>query len=356
VYKNVQKVSGIRFRGPRFTLAVLVFVLCLLPVSALFAANPGCDQAITPKGRPLPQEVANLPTIVAEPWLQVDADLKHPGLEGPAFDKEGNLYVCRSSPLDTEQRIVKIAQDKTITTIWQGRSIPVGIAFHKDGRVFAVCLTGEIMIMKPDGTILDTLYPTYNNVPLVVNDLVFDKKGNLFITDFKGYFTNPVGGVYRLDAADDYKKTNLVIANLASPNGISLSPSDVYLWISEPGRNSILRAHITPDGNLVPFAGLTAAYINTGVDAPDSNKVDAAGNVYTGMMGGGRLLVQNKFGVPIANVIVPGREEGKFDMTPNLVIKPGTKEGYLLAAGMAGEGSWIYKFTALAEAEALYSH
>ena len=41
---------------------------------------------------PLPPSEASLPTIKAEPWLQVEAN---PGtfLEGPSFDREGNLYV-----------------------------------------------------------------------------------------------------------------------------------------------------------------------------------------------------------------------------------------------------------------------
>ncbi|MCJ7784505.1 MAG: hypothetical protein MUP41_11280, partial [Desulfobacterales bacterium] len=41
---------------------------------------------------PLPPSEANLPTIKAEPWLQVEAD-PNIFLEGPSFDREGNLYV-----------------------------------------------------------------------------------------------------------------------------------------------------------------------------------------------------------------------------------------------------------------------
>jgi lactonase len=334
------------------TIMVFAVAFCILPAKMTLADGAG-DSALV-QGRPFPPDVANLPIIVGEPWLQVDPDQKNAGIEGPAFDKQGNLYVCRTSPTAPEQKIVRIAPDKTIMTIWQGKAIPTDLAFHKDGRLFAACLTGEILIMQSDGTMLETLTPTYNGTSLVANDLVFDKNGNLYFTDFKGFFTNTVGGVYRLDAAGGYSKITQVINNLASPNGISLSPTGDVLWIAEAGRNAILRAELTAEGTVIPFAGLSIAYRNTGDDAPDSNRVDAAGNLYQGMMPGGRILVLNKHGVPIANVIVPGREEDRNLMTPTLVIRPGTTEGYMTVAGLKGEGSWIYKFTALAEAEQLY--
>ncbi|MBP2651469.1 MAG: putative lactonase precursor [Firmicutes bacterium] len=338
----------------RVAIILLVVASCIFPSVIILAEGMG-DSSLS-QGRPLPPELQNLPTIVAEAWLEVDPDPQNTVLEGPAFDKGGNLYVCRNSPASPEQKILKIAPDKTITTIWQGKAVPTGLALHKDGRLFAVCLTGEILIMQPDGTMLETLTPKYNGSSMVGNDLVFDKAGNLYFTDFKGLFTKPIGGVYRLDAAGGYTKITQIINNLALPNGISLSPNGDVLWVAELGQNQILRAKLTAEGNLVPFAGVAITYRNTGDDETDSNRVDAAGNLYQGMMGGGRILVLNKHGVPVANIVVPRRDEDRNIMTPNLVIKPGTNEGYMMVAGIKGEGTWIYKFTALAEAEQLYSH
>ena len=62
---------------------------------------------------PLPQAEKNLPVIKAEPWLQVeDSDAF---LEGPAFDKNGNLFV--SSIFDS--RILKITPDKKVSTVFK---------------------------------------------------------------------------------------------------------------------------------------------------------------------------------------------------------------------------------------------
>ena len=64
------------------------------------------------------------------PWLQVDKGEAF--LEGPTFDRQGNLFV--SSIFDG--RVFKITPDKKILTIFpQNGFLPDGIAIHKDGRL-----------------------------------------------------------------------------------------------------------------------------------------------------------------------------------------------------------------------------
>ena len=138
---------------------------------------------------PLPPSLKNLPTIKVEPWLQVE-----PGdafLEGPAFDRQGNLFV--SSIFDS--RILKISPDKKVTTILkQDGLLPDGIAIHKDGRLFLACLSGKVVSVNPDGSNLKTIEAKYEGFPKMANDLVFDLKGNLYVTDFIGTAANPAGG------------------------------------------------------------------------------------------------------------------------------------------------------------------
>ena len=73
----------------------------------------------------------------------------------------------------------------------------------------------------------------------------------------------------------------------------------------------------------------------------------SAGNVYQALIQGGRVLVLNSDGEPIANVIIP---DSGLTMSSNLAIRPGTSEGYLLTAGF-GAGSWVYTFETLAPAK-----
>ena len=298
---------------------------------------------------PLPPGMENLPVIEAEPWFEYD-----PGpeafLEGPAFDREGNLFA--TSP--HAGLVIRITPRKECTTIFNDAKVKVdGTAVHKDGRLFFACMSGELLVMKPDGSGVTPYYPKHQGKTLSLNDLVFDAGGNVYVTDFNGSIAEPTGGVYRL--SPDGAEVHPIVRNLVMPNGISLSPEGDVLWVGETGRNTILRLQLQEDGiSLVPIEGVTVAHYGEGFVGPDSNKVDSAGNLYQAIMGQGRILVLNNWGITVANVVIPGREEGRFLRTTNLAIKPGTREGYITTSGEGG--AWIYKFEALAEALQLYSH
>lgn len=299
---------------------------------------------------PLPPSEASLPIIKAEPWLQVEPD-PNVFLEGPSFDREGNLYV--SSIFDG--RIFKITPDIKVTTIFNKKGVlPDGTAIHKDGRLFVACLSGELLVMDRDGSNVIPIEPRYQGKPKVLNDLVFDSKGNLYVTDFTGTPSDPTGGVYRFSS--DFKNVVPVIERLASANGIALAPEGNILWVSETCKNVLLRIELLEDGVTInPIAGATIPYRFTGGPGGcDSMALDQEGNIYQAMIFQGRALILNKRGIPIANVLIPGRDEGKNLGTTNLAFKPGTNEVYIMAWGKAG--AWIYKFRGLAPGLKLFSH
>ena len=138
-----------------------------------FCAFSGSSIAAETSIVPLPPELKGLPSINAEPWVQVD---ENPVLlEGPAFDRQGNLY-CSA----IDGRILKITPDKNITSILQQSGLmPLGIAIHKDGRLFVVTARGKIFTVKPDGTDQEFVLPRYQQKPRAPNDLGFDLEGNL---------------------------------------------------------------------------------------------------------------------------------------------------------------------------------
>ena len=298
---------------------------------------------------PLPPSLMNLPKIEVEPWLQVD-----PGgifLEGPAFDRQGNLFVTSIN----DSRILRITPDKKVTTIFQQDGLmPDGIAIHKDGRLFLACISGKIVTLNPDGSNATTITATYDGFPKSVNDLVFDSKGNFYVTDFIGTAANPVGGVYRYSS--DLKEVKPVFRNLAAANGIALSPQGNAIWVAETCRSALHYVQFLEDGITInPVAGALMPYRFTGGPGGcDSNAVDADGNLYQAISFQGRFLVFNYGGVPIAQVLIPGRDEGKHLITTNLAFKPGTDEVYATVSGKGG--AWIYKFKGLAPGLKLYSH
>ena len=294
--------------------------------------------------REIPEDVAELPTIEAEYWLTTTED--RVGMEGPVFDDEGNLFVCSVGMTYPINYILKVAADKTITTVWEGALSPLGLAFHENGKLFAVCREGELLIMDKDGTNVQSITPGYEGKTFSLNDLCFTPDGDLIITDWQGTEADPIGGIYVLTAESGYQETLVLADKLPGPNGVSLSPDGQTLWVGMTNQDAIYRVDLAYAGGNVTAETVALIYQNSGAGNPDSNEVDAAGNLYQAMIQGGRVLVLNSEGEPVANVIIPEREQGKRMMSSNLAIKPGTKEAYLMTAGF-GEGSHIYIFETL---------
>jgi len=298
---------------------------------------------------PLPPDLMNLPTIQAEPWLQVSTDNLF--LEGPAFDRQGNFFITTPRA----GYVFKITPRKKITTVFRDKNVSVcGSAFHQDGRLFIVCMSGEMLILNPDGSENYRFFPRYQGDKMPMNDLVFDSQGNIYVTHFVGSIVDPCGGVFRILAGTETVQP--VVEGLALPNGISLSPEGNVLWVAEVTRNRILRISLLEDGLTVnPIAGIVYAYYSSGAPGgPDSNKVDSEGNLYQCICFQGRIVVLNKYGIPIANIVIPGRDEGKFLNSGNMAFRPGTSEGYIATSGEGG--AWIFKFKGPVKGLSLYSH
>src|SRR4051794_30394302 len=143
---------------------------------------------------PIPPSERGLQTVVAEPWFKVSDD----GivLEGPAFERNGDLLFCDVSG----RRVLRLTPDKHLSTVITLDDIrPGGLAIDKDGRIFIAAMsltkgTGSIMTVEPDGTGRQTIVPvTAGYMP---NDLVFDSRGGLYFSDFRGTSTEPKGGAY----------------------------------------------------------------------------------------------------------------------------------------------------------------
>jgi len=182
---------------------------------------------------------------------------------------------------------------------------------------------------------------------------VFDARGGFYFTDFRGASTDPKGGVYYV--SPDSETITPVLPHLAMANGIALSPDGKELWATEFSRNLLHRVELADATTATPI-GTAIAYHFTG-PAPDSMRADADGNLYVAMYGQGRVLVFNRNGIPIGQVLLPGREEGHNLRSTSLAIKPGTDDLFIVTNdGPGGQGSMIFHARGFAKALKLYSH
>src|SRR4051794_6451111 len=341
--------------GPRRTFLAIT-ALSLSLVTGAHAQQGGMILALSYDAQtrgpvPIPSSERGLQTVVAEPWFKVsDEGLV---LEGPTFDRDGNLLFCDVSG----RRVLRLTPDKRLSTVVSLDKLgPGGLGVHKDGRVFIAAMDlakgmGSIVAVEPDGSGMRTVVPP--EAGYMPNDLVFDARGGFYFTDFRGASTNPEGGVYYV--SPDLKTITPVLPRLAMANGVALSPDGKELWATEFSRNLLHRVELAGPTTIAPF-GTAVAYHFTG-PAPDSMRADSDGNLYVAMYGQGRVLVFNRNGIPIGQVLLPGREEGHNLSSTSLAIRPGTDDLYIVTNdGKGGQGATIFHAKAFATALPLYSH
>jgi lactonase len=175
-------------------------------VAGAHAQQGGTDPALNYDAQtrgpvPIPPSERGLQAVVADPWFKVsDEGLV---LEGPAFDRAGNLLFCDVSG----RRVLRLTPDKRLSTVVrEGKLGPGGLAIHKDGRLFIAAMDtakgiGSIAAVKPDGSEMQAIVPP--EAGYMPNDLVFDSWGGFYFTDFRGASTEPKGGVYYVSPAFD---------------------------------------------------------------------------------------------------------------------------------------------------------
>jgi gluconolactonase len=233
--------------------------------------------------------------------------------EGPAFDRNGNLYfvnwltsaIIRLSPGGAGG--AGGAGDST----WRAEEftntggIPAGLAFHPDGTLY-VADEGDqwhgVLRVSPSGAITPWMQE-YEGKPLNgANDLVFDARGVLYFSDpWRSSLENPIGGFYR--AFPDGRLEQLD-TGLAFPNGVALAADGSAAYLAETRHSRILRYAIAADGSVGPrtvFATLS------GEGGPDGMAFDAAGNLYVAHWGEGRVDVLDPAGREALHIPVPGR-------------------------------------------------
>lgn len=286
---------------------------------------------------PIPLHEQGLPTLTAEPFIQVAKNEKiH--LEGVCFDRTGeNMYFVGIAM----GRIYKYNfASKELKLFWEDSSIrAMALKIHKDGRFFIPCWGNSrepgLVVLSPDGEELAHICKG-----MLLDDLTFASDGSFYVTDFDGNVYNRIGGVYHVSA--DLKTVTPLVKNLAGPNGLVLSPDENTLWVTETCGGTLLR---------IPVAGGwgSVCYNFTGFRGPDSCEIDADGNVYVAMSEQGRVMIFNHFGYPIGQVLLPEREKDNNLGTTHATVRPGTKELYICCfSDNYGGSAWIMKSEAFA--------
>jgi len=304
---------------------------------------------------PIPVAERGLPTAIATPYFKV-SDTATP-LEGPAFDREGNIIFVDIY----NSRVLSLSTDRQLSTVYSEDHLhPAGIAVHKSGRIFIAAVgrpnsdgyfaNGSVISINRDGSDRQTVVAPEHGY--VIDDMVFDEHGGFYYTDFRGTACEALGGLYYV--TPDHSTITAVLPSMCGANGVALSPDGKVLWSTEYFANRLHRIDLKAPG-VIARSGSMVPYHFVG-RAPDSMRTDSAGHVYVAMQRQGRILVFSPFGVPIGQILLPGRENDHFLQCTSLAIKPGSRDLYIVGWDLKGEGAMIFAAKGLAPGFEMFSH
>ena len=214
-------------------------------------------------------------------------------LEGPSFDKEGNLFFV-DVPFG---RIFRMTPKGEIDLFAHYEGEPNGMKIHKDGRMFIADYHHGIMVLDPETA---EVRPFLDFKPAEnfkgPNDLVFASNGDLYFTDQgKTGLQDPTGRVYRYTAEGNLQA---LIETLPGPNGLVLSPDEKTLYVGS--RSNAIWWQPLHDAR--PTARVGTFCIMPGFGTPDGMAMDVDGNVICVQTNMGVVLVFNRIGLPIYRI------------------------------------------------------
>ena len=206
-------------------------------------------------------------------------------LEGPVFDAAGNLYVTdipfgRLFRIDPQGEWEQVAE-------WDGE--PNGAKFLNDHELLVTDYRNGLMAVDVrSGAVRPYLERRNSERFKGVNDLVFDRQGNLYFTDQgQSGLHDPSGRLYRLRPNG---QLDLLLANVPSPNGVALSPDERVLYLAVTRGNQVWRVPLLDDGSVSKVSAFFTSY---GPSGPDGLAVDAAGRLIVANPGLGLAWVLN---------------------------------------------------------------
>ncbi len=292
--------------------------------------------------------LTRLPDSFRQPRPTGWVDANKPGhvmdsfLEGPAFDRAGNLYLT-DIPYG---RIFRVSPDLQWTLVTQYEGWPNGLAVHRDGSVWIADYQRGILQLDPGTGRVDTVLGHRNSESFKgVNDLTFDALGQCYFTD-QGQtgLHDPTGRVYRLRGNS---QLDLLLGNAPSPNGIALSADGKVLFVAVTRGNAVWRAPLLPDGSISKMGAFQTFF---GTSGPDGLALDIEGNLVVAHASLGGAFVLNARG-ELTHVI----KSPAGSTVTNVAFRPGTRElvmtesqtGSVLTAELPAVGQTLYSHATL---------
>lgn len=217
--------------------------------------------------------------------------------EGPAVDKFGNLYAVNYQHDGTICIIKPGEQPELFVTLPEG-SVGNGIRFNKKGEMFVADFKKHNVLKVNTATREVSVY-AHNNLMNQPNDLAVSNAGIIFLSDPN--WNNQTGNIWRVSLEGE---TTLLESGMNTTNGIEVSPDDKLLYVNESMSRKIWVYDLDKKGN-ISNKRLFYSFDDYGLDGM---RCDAEGNLYVTRYDKGCVVILSKKGEIIKEVFTKGKK------------------------------------------------
>ena len=225
------------------------------------------------------------------------------GIEGPAVDADGTLYVVNFERQGTIGKVrAGATRSEPFATLPDG-SIGNGIRFDRDGRMYVADFKQHNVLVFERGQTTPIVY-FHSDRFHQPNDLAIAADGTLYASDPR--FPHD-GQIWRIVRGGDGKGRGEVMSverpHLGATNGLDLSPDGATLYVSESDTREVWAYHL--DG-----AKLTAPRLVKKFEAfeLDGLRTDVDGRIFVTRPSNGTVAILAPDGTLVREVALRGKE------------------------------------------------
>jgi len=217
------------------------------------------------------------------------------GIEGPACDREGNLYAVSYGDKANIGKVTPDGKAELFVTLPEG-STGNGIRFNQEGIMFVADYTGHnILRIDPKTKEITVLaHEPRMNQP---NDIAIARDGTLYASDPN--WKDKTGQLWRIDQDGT---VTLLAEGMGTTNGIDLSPDGATLYVNESEQRKIWAFTLTKEKTLTGKR-LLKEFPDHGFDGM---RCDIDGNLYATRHGKGTVVVVSAKGEILKEIKLPG--------------------------------------------------
>ncbi|MDA9426372.1 MULTISPECIES: SMP-30/gluconolactonase/LRE family protein [Bradyrhizobium] len=225
------------------------------------------------------------------------------GIEGPAADLDGNLFVVNLGKPGTIGRLPAGGAASEPFTVLPAGSVGNAIRFDRNGTMFIADYKKHNIFAIPKGATEPSLWfhSEEMNQP---NDITIARDGTIYASDpnWKGR----EGYVWRIAKRADGTVQGQVMAApraMGTTNGIDLSPDGKTLYVGESSSGQIWSYAIS--GNELTGARLVKSFQP---DTVDGLRTDVAGRLYVARILKGTIALMKPSGAVEREIALKGKE------------------------------------------------